>query len=80
MGDDGKPTGHLREKAHLSSGFVEQHKLYSHERQEEAVAMAAKLMNEAGVTSAVEAAGGSKESSDDVYVRMAKKGSTQFPP
>ena len=27
LGEDGKPTGHLREKAHLSTGFVEQHKL-----------------------------------------------------
>lgn len=74
LGKDGKPTGHLREKAHLSTGFVEQHKLYSHETQEKSVAIAAQIMNESGVTSAVEAAGGSKEGSDDVYVRMAKKG------
>ena len=75
LGEDGKPTGHLREKAHLSLGFIEQHKLYSHEKQEESVAAAAQMMNAAGVTSAVEAAGGSKEGSDDVYVRMASKGS-----
>ncbi|GIU19275.1 putative amidohydrolase [Shewanella sp. c952] len=74
LGKDGKPTGHLREKAHLSTGFVEQHKLYSFEKQEESVKIAAKLMNAAGVTSALEAAGGSKEGSDDVYVRLAKKG------
>ena len=74
LGDDDKPTGHLREKAHLSLGFVEQHKLYSEEKQEESVAAAARMMNAAGVTSALEAAGGSKEGSDDVYVRMATKG------
>lgn len=74
LGEDGKPTGHLREKAHLSTGFVEQHKLYSFEKQEEAIKIAARLMNAAGVTSALEAAGGSKEGSDDVYVRLAKKG------
>ena len=34
LGEDGKPTGHLREKAHLSTGFVEQHKLYSFEKQD----------------------------------------------
>ncbi|MBM7036774.1 amidohydrolase [Vibrio ulleungensis] len=74
LGEDGKPTGHLREKAHLSLGFVEQHKLYSFETQEKSVAAAAELLNAVGVTSALEAAGGSKEGSDDVYVRMAKKG------
>ncbi|GLP96278.1 amidohydrolase [Paraferrimonas sedimenticola] len=74
LGEDGKPTGHLQEKAHLATGFVEQHKLYSHQKQEESIAVAARMMNEAGVTSALEAAGGSKEGSDDVYVRMAKKG------
>lgn len=73
LGDDGKPTGHLREKAHLSVGFVEQHKLYTNEKQEESVAAAADLLNAVGVTSALEAAGGSQEGSDDVYVRMAKK-------
>ena len=74
LGEDGKPTGHLREKAHLSTGFVEQHKLYSHEKQEEAILLAGRLMNSAGVTAAVEAAGGSKEGSDDVYVRLASRG------
>ncbi len=73
LGEDGKPTGHLREKAHLSAGFVEQHKLYSHDKQEASIKLAAELMTSAGVTSAVEAAGGSKEGSDDVYVRLANK-------
>ncbi len=74
LGEDGEPTGHLREKAHLSVGFVEQHKLYSEDKQELAITLASQLMNEVGVTSGFEAAGGSKEGSDDVYVRMAKKG------
>ncbi len=78
LGEDGKPTGHLREKAHLSLGFVEQHTLYSHETQEESVAAAARMLNAAGVTSALEAAGGSKEGSDDVYVRMAQKGTLKL--
>ena len=78
LDESGKPTGHLREKAHLSLGFVEQHKLYSHEKQEESVAAAARLLNAAGVTSALEAAGGSREGSDDVYVRMAKKGTLKL--
>ncbi|PRY26760.1 hypothetical protein CLV78_101862 [Aliiruegeria haliotis] len=74
LNDAGEPVGTLQEKAHLSTGFVEQHKLYSNERQEEAVRAAARIMNAVGVTSATEAAAGSKEGADDVYVRLASKG------
>ncbi len=69
-----EPSGLLQEKAHLSTGFVEQHKLYSFEKQEEAIRGAASVLNAVGVTGATEAAAGSKEGADDVYVRMADKG------
>lgn len=74
LNDKGEPKGLLEEKAHLSTGFVAQHKLYSHDKQEEAIKVAARLMNSKGVTGAIEAAGGSREGSDDVYVRLARKG------
>ncbi|WP_254447373.1 amidohydrolase [Ruegeria sp. HKCCA5426] len=69
-----EPSGLLQEKAHLSTGFVEQHKLYSFEKQEEAIIGAARVLNAVGVTGATEAAAGSKEGADDVYVRLAQKG------
>lgn len=74
LNDAGEVSGLLQEKAHLSTGFVEQHKLYSHEKQEEAIKAAARYLNAVGVTAATEAAAGSKEGADDVYVRLAQKG------
>ncbi len=74
LNDKGEVSGLLQEKAHLSTGFVEQHKLYSHEKQEEAIKASARILNAVGVTAATEAAAGSKEGADDVYVRLAKKG------
>lgn len=74
LNDKGEPDGLLQEKAHLSTGFVEQHKLYSEEKQEEAIIAAARILNAVGVTAATEAAAGSKEGADDIYVRLANKG------
>ncbi|NLR94971.1 amidohydrolase [Flammeovirga agarivorans] len=72
--EDGTPSGHFREKAHIAAGFLTTPELLTKEQQEIAMKAIIDKCNSVGFIGIEDAAALSAKGTDDVYKRLHKKG------